>query len=255
MDFVLTADLDWASDYCIDRFLGIAGDFAVVPTLFVTHESAAVRKANSAGRAELGIHPNFLKGSSHGDNPAAVIAHVLGLVPDARTVRCHRFFDSAETQARLVESGLTIDSNVCRHLERGLEPTPLASGLLRLPVFFEDDVHWDSGLDWRFAPHAADFFGFGLKVLNFHPFFVALNVADAATYRRQKPMIRTLGASDADAARHRGPGAETFLIECLEAIRAGGHHFATLAKLVDANPAWQALKPSPQQDESPVMAG
>ena len=238
MDFVLTADLDWASEYCIDRFLGIAGSFAVTPTLFVTHRSAAVRQAHAEGRAELGIHPNFLDGSSHGSDPGAVIEHVLGLVPNARLVRCHRFFDSVSIRHALVEHGLTIDSNVCRHLKRGLKPERLASGLLRLPVFFEDDVHWNRGGDWSFDAYATDFFSPGMKVLNFHPFFVALNLPDATVYARYKPMIRSLTAEQAAILRHPGPGAESFLIEALEAILAAGHRFVTLGQLVDANPAW-----------------
>lgn len=244
MDFVLTADLDWASDYCIDHFLRIAGRFSVRPTLFVTHESAAVRAAEADGRAALAIHPNFLEGSSHGNDPASVIGHVLRLVPNAREVRCHRFFDSAEIQRALVERGLTVDSNACRHLERGLRPERLTSGLLRLPVFFEDDVHWNRGLAWSFAAYQADFFGPGLKVLNFHPFFVALNVPDAAFYIRHKPLITTLTGADAAALRHGGAGAETFLKECLGAVQAAGHRFVSLAQLVEANPGWRSAEPA-----------
>ena len=53
MEFVLTSDLDWASEYCIENFLFIADRFSIKPTIFVTHESAAIRKAHEAGRVEL----------------------------------------------------------------------------------------------------------------------------------------------------------------------------------------------------------
>ena len=238
MDFVLTADIDWASEHCIEHFLGIADRFSLKPTLFVTHESAAIRKAERDGRAELAIHPNFLAGSSHGATPDVVIDHVLNLVPDALAVRYHRYFGAPKAEDALAERGLRYDSNVCQHLQPGLLPERLASGLLRLPVFFEDDVHWDRGLSWDFPTHAAAFFSPGLKILNFHPFFVALNVPSASFYGRQKQHITTLTAQQAELLRHPGAGTEAFLVMCLEAILAAGHRFQSLGELVDGNPAW-----------------
>jgi hypothetical protein len=72
MDLALTSDLDWASEYCIEHFLDIAERFSVTPTLFVTHASVAAFQAARDARAELGIHPNFLPGSSHGEDTISV---------------------------------------------------------------------------------------------------------------------------------------------------------------------------------------
>ena len=231
MDFVLTSDLDWSSDYCIENFLAIAARFSITPTVFVTHESAAIGKAAEKGRVELGIHPNFLPPSTHGDSFESILAHVLGLVPKPVAVRCHRYIAGPAIERMLAERGLRIDSNTCRHLECGLAPVDLPSGLLRLPVFFEDDFHWMQGMTWRFTDHAPAFFSPGLKILNFHPFFVALNIPDATFYSRHKPHIPTLAADDASRCRHRGKGSRTFLIEALTAIRAAGHGFVTLGEL------------------------
>jgi hypothetical protein len=246
IDFVLTADIDWASEYCIEHFLRIADRFSVKPTLFVTHESQVVQKAEGEGRAELAIHPNFLEGSSHGATPDAVIDHVLKLVPAACAVRCHRYYGGPQIEDALAEHGMRYDSNVCRHLQPDLMPERLASGLLRLPVFFEDDIHWNGGFAWSFPAQAAAFFSRGLKVLNFHPFFVALNVPDAAFYARHKPHIPTLTEQEAMILRHRGVGAEDFLIESLETILAEGHRFLSFGELIEANPSWQSLpRPCP----------
>jgi hypothetical protein len=233
MDFVLTCDLDWASEYCIENFLALMGRFSLTPTVFVTHKSAAIGEAARLGRVELGIHPNFLPPSTHGDSFADILSHVLGLVPRPVAVRCHRHIAGPEIEAALVERGLTLDSNTCRHLERGLAPVDLPSGLRRLPVFFEDDFHWMHGMTWRFSDHAGAFFSPGLKVLNFHPFFAALNIPDAAFYLRHKHRIRTLTAADAARWRHQGEGAATFLLEALTAIRAAGHRFITLGELAE----------------------
>jgi hypothetical protein len=229
--FVLTADLDWASEYCIENFLAIADRFSVKPTVFVTHKSAVIRKAFHEGRVELGIHPNFLQGSTHGKTIDAILAHVLELVPQALAVRCHRHVAGPEIESALITHGLRIDSNTCRHLEHRLGPLDLGAGLLRLPVFFEDDFHWIQNRTWRFADHKIDFFSTGLKVLNFHPFFVALNVPDATFYQRHKSLIPTLTARDADRVRHEGQGTSTFLIDAINAIHAAGHTFVTLSQM------------------------
>jgi hypothetical protein len=86
---------------------------------------------------------------------------------------------------------------------------------------------------WRFADHALAFFSPGLKVLNFHPFFVALNAPDAAFYQRHKSKIQTLDAKDAAELRHAGQGSESFLIEAITAIHAAGHDFMTLGALAE----------------------
>ncbi len=233
MDFVLTCDLDWASEPCIETLLAIAARFGVRPTVFVTHESAAVRRAADARRAEVGVHPNFLPGSTHGDSIEAVLDHVLALAPGARSIRGHRHHTSPEIERAAASRGLTLDSNGCRLLAPDLRPEPLPSGLLRLPVFFEDDLHWEAGRSWRFADCAPVFFSSGLKVLDVHPFFVALNIPDAAAYARCKPLIPTLTAAQAAGLRHSGAGAGTFLVEALTGILAAGHRFVTLGELAD----------------------
>jgi hypothetical protein len=231
MDFVLTSDLDWASEYCIKHFLEIAAQFPIKPTLFVTHESAAVRIAAEEERVELGIHPNFLPGSSHGNDIESVIDHVLRLVPRPVAVRSHRYLDSPQIAAGLANRGFKLDSNLCMHLKCNLGPVALPNGLVRLPVFFEDDIHWDHGLGWRFDAYAADFLSPGLKILNFHPFFVALNVPDAAFYARHKSLIGSLTRQQAAEIRYRGAGAGTFLVDAVRAILAAGHRFVTLGEL------------------------
>ena len=231
MDFVLTLDVDWASDDCIEHAVGVAARFGIKPTLFVTHGSEAVRRAAADGRAELGAHPNFTAGTSQGDGVDGVIDYVRTLAPDAVAVRCHRHFTEASIEAALERRGYRVDSTTYRHLEPGIAAEALPSGLIRLPVFFEDDCHWQAGLSWRFADHAAAFFAPGLKVLNFHPFFVMLNIPRADVYARLKPRITTLTAGEAATLRHRGPGAGTFLIEALTVILARGHRFISLSEM------------------------
>ncbi len=231
MDFVLTSDLDWASEACVEGFLALAARYDVRATVFVTHDSAAIRRATAAGAVELGVHPNFHQPSSHGRTTDEVIDYVCRLAPGARAVRCHRHITDAVIEAALARHGLDLDSNTCRHLSPSIAPIRLASGLLRMPVFFEDDFQWMAGHGWAFSDHAGAFFSPGLKILNFHPFFVALNCPDAAFYARHKSLIPSLTAEEAARLRHRGPGPASFLEEALTAVRASGHRFITLSEL------------------------
>ncbi len=231
MDFVLTSDLDWASEDCVADFLQIAGRFSIKPTMFVTHDSARARRAAASGLAELGIHPNFLPGSDHGKDPVSVLGFVQRLAPKAVAMRAHRYIGSPEISSLLAARGITIESNLCRHLALGIMPEILPGGVLRLPVFFEDDIHWMDGGDWSFDTHRYAFLAPGLKILNFHPFFVALNAPDAAFYQRHKQHIKSLTGEQAARFRHQGAGARSFLIEAITAVLAAGHRFVSLGEL------------------------
>lgn len=231
--FVLTGDVDWASEHCIDAYVDHAASHGIVPTLFVTHRSAAVARAAAQGKVDLGIHPNFLPGSSHGETIDAVLDHVLGLVPDPVAARSHCFFDNSHVAQALKQRGIAWDSNLCCHLQEELDVLDHWNGVKRLPVFFEDDVHWVRGESWDFADHRSVFASPGLKVLNFHPFLWTLNAPDAAFYTAHRGHIPTLTGEQAEALRHPGPGCATFLEEIIDWVRGSGGEFVSLPQLCE----------------------
>jgi hypothetical protein len=247
MDFVLTSDLDWASEFCVRDFLSITKCFSIKPTLFVTHQSKTVDAASRNGLVDLGIHPNFLSDSDHGGDVSSVLNYVSHIVPGAIAVRCHRYIDSPEIAAELPKYSVKIDSNQCCHLARGLSCKILPNGLLRLPVFFEDDVHWSAGCEWNFESYAKDFFSSGLKILNFHPFFVTLNIPDADFYLRHKWRIRTLTRDQAKRLRYTGAGTRTFLLDAIKAIISRGYHFIPLPDLAARLTCLGAVQSAAQQ--------
>lgn len=229
--FVLTGDVDWASEYCLDAYVRHMVRRGIVPTLFVTHRSAVLEGLAAAGKVQLGIHPNFGPGSSHGGTVEEVLDHVLALVPEPVASRSHCYVDSSAIAAALARRGIALDSNLCCHLQQGLPALRHWNGVLRLPVFFEDDVHWTTGGHWNFAEYREDFASPGVKVLNFHPFIWALNVPDGQFYAAQRNRIATLAAHEAQALRHRGAGAATFLEAVIDWVRSSGGEFVTLAQL------------------------
>lgn len=229
--FVLTGDVDWASEYCIESYVDHAASHGIVPTLFVTHRSAAIERAAAAGKVDLGIHPNFLAGSSHGASVDEVLDFVFDLVPDSVAARSHCFVDGSAIAAAEAARGILWDSNMCCHLQPDLPVLNHWNGVKRLPVFFEDDVHWKRGGGWSFADYRDAFASPGLKLLNFHPFVWALNMPGEDFYAAHKAHIPTLTTEQAEALRHRGPGSATFLDEIIAWVRQSGGAFVSLPDL------------------------
>jgi SAM-dependent methyltransferase len=250
--FVLTSDIDWASEACIEDFLQVLDRFAAKPVLMATHESASVRQRAAEGKIELGLHPNFLPGSSHGSSVDEVIRHVFKLFPNATTFRSHSFVDSSHIAARMAARGLRYDSNLCLYMQEDLVPLRHQSGLLRFPVFWEDDVHWSQQGSWRLDDLIERFLLPGLKVLNFHPIAVALNIPDARFYQAHKECMGSVTKEDIERLRHRGPGTRTFLIDLLTRLQRLGHGFHSLGDVYRASN--KAQNPQPAGRENVVSA-
>jgi ubiquinone/menaquinone biosynthesis C-methylase UbiE len=229
--FVLTSDIDWASVACIEDLLHILDGFSIKPVLMATHESAVVSQRATEGRIELGLHPNFLPGSSHGNSADQVIRHISELFPTATTFRSHSFVDSSHIAAHMIARGLRYDSNLCLYMQSDLVPLRHQSGLVRFPVFWEDDVHWTRQGSWCVDDVIEQFLQPGLKVLNFHPIAVALNIPDAGFYKANKGRVSSYSKEDIERLRHRGSGARTFMIELLTRLQGFDHRFYTFADL------------------------
>lgn len=204
--------------------------------LFVTNESPAMR-ADRPAELTLGIHPNFLPGSTQGNDTDEVIESCLSIVPAATTFRCHGFIDSTRIVWNLADRGFIADSNLLSFLQPGLVPIVHGAGVLRLPVFFEDDVFLDLGradLDLKQCLELLQ--SPGLKILNFHPALVALNAPSIEYYDQQRP---ALFGGDGRPRRYDGRGVATLLSELITAVKDCGFHFTPFPQLVDE--AYKAL--------------
>jgi hypothetical protein len=200
--FVLTSDVDWASEDCLEDWIAALRPFAIRPVVMATGRSQVLDRCLRDGQIEIGVHPNFLPGSSHGADVAAVIDHVLGLYPQAQTFRSHCFVDSSPITDAFAARGFRYDSNLCLHMQENIVPLRHSSGLTRFPVFWEDDVHWTwfKGR-WDLDTLFAEFLTPGLKILNVHPFNFALNVPDEETYRAVKKHIPSLSRDEMEGVR------------------------------------------------------
>lgn len=240
--FSVTADQDWAPDWALAQMLELFDASAVPLHLFVTNESPSMR-ADRLAELTLGIHPNFLPGSTQGDDADEVIESCLSIVPAATTFRCHGFIDSTRIVWNLADRGFTADSNLLSFLQPGLVPIVHGAGVLRLPVFFEDDVFLDLGRPDLELSQCLELLPTpGLKILNFHPSLVALNAPSVEYYDEQRPALFGDGGS---ARRHNGRGVATMLGELIAAVKDAGFHFTPFPQVVaDAYKALQSSLPN-----------
>jgi SAM-dependent methyltransferase len=228
---VMTGDLDWADDACIADYCEAMARFSIRPVLFATHRSDLISSLEDNPGFELGIHPNFLPGSSHGETVEEVVEHITGLFPKARCFRSHGFVDSTQICQEFVRAGIQYDSNLCLYLQPGLFPLLHESGLMRFPVFWEDDIHlsrrdvrWD--LDWAVDPFTTP----GLKILNIHPIHLALNTPDEAFYQSVKKRRADGAPVRLSEMRFPGQGTRTLVLALLERLKSLDVRFHTLSE-------------------------
>ena len=222
----LSFDQDWApawTSLVLRDALAAAG---VQATLFVTHPCSSLEHLREDGW-ELGWHPNYLPGSSHGSSLEEVLDTMASWVPEARGVRAHCLIRGTPYLQAYRELNLIYDASDLRDAETDLKPFVSWTGLVRLPIFFEDDVHLERNLPVRLS--ALRLSEPGLKVFTFHPVLVALNAADLDSYRALKADlakrdIPLTHASHEDFAAHRQdacPGMADLLSELLAAHMGG----------------------------------
>jgi len=185
----LSFDLDWAPDFAIDRAAELCIKSGVKATWFVTHSSPAVdRLARHGELFELGIHPNFMTGSSHGRTYEEVIAYCRALVPNAVSVRTHGVYQSGPLLAQIMsQTGVRVDSSILLpempHIRAVRVPTG-AGWLTRIPCFWADDYELSKDAS-RWTP--ADFaIAPGVQVYVFHPIHVFLNTASLQQYQAMR---------------------------------------------------------------------
>lgn len=224
---LLTLDIDWAPDCAIDWVAQHLVQRKVRATWFVTHLSPAVsRLRDHPDLFELGIHPNFLPGSSHGSTIDAVLDHCMQLVPEASSLRSHALVQSTPILAHIMSATpITTDVSLFLPYTPFLRPLEYGTGdrpLLRLPYFWEDDVEMQQLKPcWRLRPLLD--VGTGLKVFDFHPIHVYVNGADMAPYRQLTSSVRRLQdarASDFHRLVRPTNGTQSLFLELVEYLSA-----------------------------------
>jgi hypothetical protein len=182
---VLTIDVDWAPDSMVEALADRLEAHAVPATWFVTHGSPALDRLRERPELfELGVHPNFRSGSTHGASVGEVLDHVMTLVPEAVSARSHGVLQSGDLLAELVRrTPVRIDSTTFLPDMRAVRPVPQHTPhgvLVRVPFVWSDDYE-------PLRPHpawSADrlLAGGGVRVVLFHPVHVCRDARPAAAF-------------------------------------------------------------------------
>lgn len=227
----LTLDTDWAPDAAIRLAADLLRAADVRATWFVTHASPAIDELRRDPELfEVGIHPNFMAGSSHGADPASVLAHCMALVPEARSVRMHGLLQStALLEQTFFTTPIVTDASLLLHRVAGLRAFAYhwrGRRFVRVPTFWEDDVEME-----RLAPDFSRdsmlslLAGGGLKVFCFHPVHVLLNSKNMDAYRHLKTAagnLRDVSPTMAASHAHQGEGTRTVFEELIAKLASGG---------------------------------
>jgi hypothetical protein len=236
-EFFLTFDVDWAADAAIDDVAELLIARGLKATWFVTHEGEAVdRLRRRPDLFELGVHPNFLPGSTHGATPEAVLEEVLRIVPEAVSFRPHSVVYSGRLlELIMTKTQLRIDSTFLLPGVEGIRPfvyRQFGGELTRVPFFWADDYELgQESPDWN----ATRFFALqGLKVLDFHPIHVWLNSGSAVRYQEMRSSgsaPSSMTSAEGERWRATGRGARTFLFEILDQIERSGQRTRCLREI------------------------
>jgi len=195
----LSFDQDWAPAWATRDLTDALATAGLQGTLFVTHDCPSLSALRASGHVELGWHPNFLPGSSHGDTVEEVLDTMASWVPEAVGARAHTLMRGTPLLMAYRARGLRYDAADIFDGRANLEVFESWTGLQRLPIWFEDDVHLERGLVCTLEALALE--APGLKICTFHPVLVALNAADLAPYRALKQDLAARGVGLTDATR------------------------------------------------------
>lgn len=222
---LVTLDIDWAPDWMVEDVVERLVRAGVRATLFATHDSPLLRSLEGNSEIEIGLHPNFLPGSSHGSTPEEIFATLRSWYPRATACRTHSLVQSEPLLARMAcEFGIAIDCSV--HLPRMAHVAPhelhlseQGHSIIRLPHVFQDNMHAMTGRAWDVA--GAELETPGWKVLNFHPVHVALNTARLATYEalKHRGPLAALTKADLPPVDSQAPGTGSFFDAVLARLK------------------------------------
>jgi len=233
-----TLDIDWASEDCIGEYLDFFSMHEIPINAFCTHPSAVLSSRSGDPMIELGIHPNYCGQSSQGNTMDEITDFCMNLVPGARSVRGHRWFNSNDMYDRLVERGIRYDSNECSAMDL-VEPYIHRSGILRFPVFFEDGWLLWNGAEPDFSMHGVKYFSRnGLKVLDLHPIHFAINSPSLSYYRHigdtlTRQEYTAMTGETLKRIRYKGTGIRDYVMHLVEFVRAKRINVVSLGQVFD----------------------
>lgn len=230
----VTMDMDWANDGVLADTIALVEKLDLPVCFFVTNDTPLLAKLRSHPLFTLGIHPNFLPqmNGQTAKNYRETLEEMTALVPETKVIRCHALVDATPILVAVREMGFEADMNLFIPFSSGIELKSFThfSGLRRLPFFFEDDAWAQEENHPSVEEHMlreAD----SLKIFNFHPIHLYLNMETMERYNRAKPYYHEFDRL-APFVNH-GPetGARDFLLRMKQIADEHGIRFGKVSEL------------------------
>ena len=188
----LTIDIEWAPDIAIEKISELLIKNEIKATWLLTHDSPKVRDLFKFGELfEFGIHPNFLPGSTHGETEDEVMTHLLKQFPGLSIMRTHALVQSTHILNKCVTRyGVKTDLSLFLPKMPNIIPHKIrfskkGKELIRIPYFWEDDLYMaESDKSWDISDSTYQVPG--LKIFNFHPTYIYMNLDTIGPYERMK---------------------------------------------------------------------
>ena len=231
----LTIDVEWAPDFMLSQLVDRLLASGAKATFFVTHETPVLdRIRERPDLFELGIHPNFLPGSTQGGHPEEVLEYLRRTVPEATSMRTYALLQSSHLLATAAAfGGIGVDVSLLLPNSDLLPPTygpfPDNRGMIRLAYDWEDDIY----LTQRptFVRKEDVRLPNGPLVFDFHPPLAYLNAASLDLWESTKTKINRIQEPDFQRLVNPGFGVGTYLEAILDHIAAGTRTSYTVAQL------------------------
>lgn len=218
---LLTMDADWSPDFVLKEILNMIPE-GVSITLFATNPSPVLGLFQERVH-EIGAHPNFLPGSSHGANSDEVLIYMRHCFPGAKGLRSHSLFQSSPIQYKIAMAGFRYDCNLLLYMQDYVRPFRDWYGLIRIPYVWEDNVCLRMNNCYDTEYWLKQLSGPGLKIMNFHPLLITLNVnsTEAENYKALKQTytdLREVPEEEFDSYRNAGKGIGTLFRELISRL-------------------------------------
>ena len=240
-EIYLTFDLDWAREEVVAYTLDILERAGVPATVFVTHDGTFLKRMRDNPLFELAVHPNFvpLEPVDYNVQDFMAWAHeklewYKELVPEATAVRSHGLTQNSRLLDLFKDMGYEREANLLITLSSGLTLFPFYhwNGLMRVPYFWEDDIHCIEvrrGIykDWRIEPFV---YNNSIKIFTFHPIHIFLNSDSLDRYEKARPFFKE-GDELHDYVDNECRGDRNFLMDVISFGKSEGYTFKRINEI------------------------
>ena len=219
-------DTDWCTESVLQFALDLFQKHSIKCTIFATGDYACL-KNNEIENIEVGLHPNF--------NFFAVDAYETELVriqaiyPHAAGVSSHAMLSSTLLLDMFKKYNLKYDRNILRYLDSEAKPFYHFNGLLRLSIFWEDDIWFKTSPMPVFSPEL-ELLRMDRYIFNFHPIHLFLNTKSLIHYDSFKPF--QLNIKKLETFVNREYGTYSYFLDLVKYIRKNSLHTGFLRELL-----------------------